>query len=119
MEFLEASLIELITQTSTNLPPDVRQAMGVAIGAETPHTQSSQALSIIASNIDMAAEDGGAADFDGAQDAQLIARKRVRFLVSCPVLSKNAGQLESGPRHAISWTWPRSSRAAGRAGRAD
>src|SRR5438445_542926 len=59
MEFLEASLIELITQTSTNLPPDVRQAMGVAIGAETPHTQSSQALSIIASNIDMAAEDEG------------------------------------------------------------
>src|SRR6266404_662435 len=48
-----------------------------------------------------------------------IARKRVRFLVSCPVLSKNAGQLESGPRNAISWTWPRSSRAAGRAGRAD
>jgi fumarate hydratase class I len=59
MEFLEASLIELITQTSTNLPPDVRQAMGVASGAETPHTQSSQALSIIASNIDMAAEDEG------------------------------------------------------------
>src|SRR6266446_6075530 len=59
MEFLEASLIELITQTSTNLPPDVRQAMGMAIGAETPHTQASQALSIIASNIDMAAEDEG------------------------------------------------------------
>jgi fumarate hydratase class I len=59
MEFLETSLIELITQTSTNLPPDVRQAMGVAIGGETPHTQSSQALSIIASNIDMAAEDEG------------------------------------------------------------
>src|SRR5438128_3912264 len=59
MEFLEASLIELITQTSTNLPPDVRQAMGVAIGGETPDTQSSQALNIIASNIDMAAEDEG------------------------------------------------------------
>jgi fumarate hydratase class I len=59
MEFLETSLIELITQTSTNLPPDVRQAMGVAISQETPSTQSSQALSIIASNIDMAAEDEG------------------------------------------------------------
>jgi fumarate hydratase, class I len=59
MQFLEASLIELITQTSTNLPPDVRQAMGIAIDAETPHTQSSQALNIIASNIDMAAEDEG------------------------------------------------------------
>lgn len=59
MHFLEESLIELITQTSTNLPPDVRQAMGVAIGGETPGTQSSQALSIIASNIDMAQEDEG------------------------------------------------------------
>jgi fumarate hydratase class I len=59
MQFLEESLIELITQTSTNLPPDVRQAMGIAIGDETPGTQSSQALSIIASNIDMALEDVG------------------------------------------------------------
>jgi fumarate hydratase class I len=59
MQFLEESLIELITQTSTNLPPDVRQAMGIAIGGETPGTQSSQALSIIASNIDMAQEDAG------------------------------------------------------------
>src|SRR5580704_9521297 len=59
MQFLEESLIELITQTSTNLPPDVRQAMGIAIGQETPGTQSSQALNIIASNIDMAQEDEG------------------------------------------------------------
>src|SRR6202167_5178506 len=59
MQFLHESLIELITQTSTNLPPDVREAMGVAIGGETPGTQSSQALNIIASNIDMAAEDEG------------------------------------------------------------
>src|SRR5271154_4488900 len=59
MQFLEESLIELITQTSTNLPPDVRAAMGIAIGGETPGTQSSQALSIIASNIDMAQEDEG------------------------------------------------------------
>src|SRR5579863_9495978 len=59
MQFLEESLIELITQTSTNLPPDVRQAMGIAIDAETPNTQSSQALNIIASNIDMAQEDAG------------------------------------------------------------
>jgi fumarate hydratase class I len=59
MQFLEESLTELITQTSTNLPPDVRQAMGIAIGGETPGTQSSQALNIIASNIDMAQEDEG------------------------------------------------------------
>jgi len=59
MQFLSGSLLELITQTSTNLPPDVRAAMGIAIASETPNTQSSQALSIIASNIDMAQEDEG------------------------------------------------------------
>jgi fumarate hydratase, class I len=59
MQFLENSLIELITQTSTNLPPDVRAAMGGALAAETPGTQASQALSIIASNIDMAETDEG------------------------------------------------------------
>ena len=59
MEFLTNSLVELITQTSTNLPPDVRAAMGLAISAETQGTQAAQALSIIASNIDMAQQDEG------------------------------------------------------------
>ena len=59
MQFLANSLLELITQTSTNLPPDVRAAMGVAGSSETPHTQSSQALNIILANIDMAADDTG------------------------------------------------------------
>jgi fumarate hydratase class I len=59
MQFLENSLIDLITQTSTNLPPDVRAAMEKAFGSETPGTQSAQALSIIASNIDMACDDEG------------------------------------------------------------
>src|SRR5271154_1301708 len=59
MQFLHESLVELITQTSTNLPPDVRAAMGIAIENETPHTQASQALSVIASNIDMATDDVG------------------------------------------------------------
>jgi fumarate hydratase class I len=57
MQFLKDSLIELITQTSTNLPPDVRAAMGMAVRDETPETQASQALGIIAGNIDMAQED--------------------------------------------------------------
>jgi fumarate hydratase class I len=60
MEFLATSLLELITQTSTNLPPDVRAAMSVAARAETPGTQSSQALDIMLQNIDMAAEGEGA-----------------------------------------------------------
>src|SRR6202163_1495565 len=59
MEFLAGSLLELITQTSTNLPPDVRAAMGMAAGTETQGTQSSQALDIILSNVDMANDDAG------------------------------------------------------------
>ena len=57
MQFLFNSLLELITQTSTNLPPDVRAAMSLAAAGETPSTQSAQALGIILSNIDMAADD--------------------------------------------------------------
>lgn len=57
MQFLGNSLLELISQTSTNLPPDVRVAMAQAFRSETPGTQSSQALQIIAGNIDMAHED--------------------------------------------------------------
>src|SRR6267143_3289884 len=59
MEFLAGSLLELITQTSTNLPPDVRAAMAIAAGCETPGTQSSQALDIILSNVDMTTDDTG------------------------------------------------------------
>ncbi len=59
MQFLEGSLVELITQTATNLPPDVRAAMAAAGVAERPGTQASQALNIIFSNIDMAANDEG------------------------------------------------------------
>jgi fumarate hydratase class I len=60
MQFLQNSLVELITQTSTNLPPDVRAAMSATGLAEKPDTQASQALNIIFSNIDMAADDSGA-----------------------------------------------------------
>src|SRR5271155_5617349 len=59
MNLLTTSLIELITETSTNLPPDVRAAMGLAIESELPGTQSAQALGIIATNIDMAQQDVG------------------------------------------------------------
>src|SRR5579871_212514 len=59
MEFLANSLLELVIQTSTNLPPDVRAAMSMAASTETPGTQSSQALDIILSNVDMAVDDEG------------------------------------------------------------
>ena len=54
------SVLSLVVATSTDLPPDVRAAMKVAMEAEPPATQSGQALSIIAENIDMAAEGEGA-----------------------------------------------------------
>ncbi len=54
------SVLALIVRTSTDLPPDVRAAMKVAMGQETPGTQSAQALTIIAQNIDQAAECEGA-----------------------------------------------------------
>jgi fumarate hydratase, class I len=59
MNLLKTSLVELITETSTNLPPDVRAAMGLALENELPGTQASQALGIIAANIDMAQQDVG------------------------------------------------------------
>jgi fumarate hydratase class I len=60
MELLLQSLVDLIAETSTNLPPDVRAAMGMALDEETPGTQAAQALNIIATNIDMAEQDRGA-----------------------------------------------------------
>jgi fumarate hydratase, class I len=58
MEALRHSILELITQTSTNLPPDVRAAMSRAMDLENG-ARSSQALQVIATNIDMACDDSG------------------------------------------------------------
>lgn len=60
MEFLKESILALIIQTSTNLPPDVRQAMAWALKRENPASQAGQALSIIGENIDLAFENEGA-----------------------------------------------------------
>ena len=49
------SMVELITRTSTDLPPDVRAAMGLAVRQEPAATRAGQALTIIAQNIDQAA----------------------------------------------------------------
>src|SRR6476469_729024 len=54
------SMVSLIVRTSTDLPPDVRSAMKVAMAQEPGGTQSGQALSIIAQNIDLAADCEGA-----------------------------------------------------------
>jgi fumarate hydratase class I len=53
------SLVQLITRTSTDLPPDVRKAMGLALATEERGTRAGQALTVIAQNIDQAASCDG------------------------------------------------------------
>src|SRR5918995_614688 len=60
MQSFFESVLSLVVQTSTNLPPDVRAAMKVALDREPAATQSGQALNIIAQNIDQAADCEGA-----------------------------------------------------------
>ena len=55
------SVLQLIVRTSTDLPPDVRAAMKNALRQPSrPDTRSSQALTIIAQNIDLAVDGEGA-----------------------------------------------------------
>ena len=54
------SVLDLIVKTSTDLPPDVRAAMRQARDEEPEATRSSQALAIIAQNIDLAQSGEGA-----------------------------------------------------------
>ncbi|MBO0720490.1 MAG: fumarate hydratase, partial [Blastocatellia bacterium] len=58
MEVFRDSILQLISQTSTNLPPDVRNAMSAALAAEDG-ARSAQALNVIATNIDMASDGEG------------------------------------------------------------
>ena len=54
------SVLQLIVKTSTDLPPDVRAAMKHSLVSEPTGTRASQALTIIAQNIDLAADGEGA-----------------------------------------------------------
>jgi fumarate hydratase, class I len=54
------SVLSLVIKTSTDLPPDARAAMRAAMNEEPEGTRSAQALTIIAQNIDQAAEGEGA-----------------------------------------------------------
>src|SRR5437667_328011 len=44
VEKLHESLLHLVVETSSNLPPDVRRAMARALRTEDPDTRASQAL---------------------------------------------------------------------------
>jgi fumarate hydratase class I len=86
------SMVDLITRTSTDLPPDVRAAMGLALRQEEPETRAGQALTIIAQNIDQATacegpicQDTGMPTFEvkvplGAN--QIWMRRRIREAVA-------------------------------------
>ena len=50
------SMLKLIAETSSNLPPDVRRAIEQATAIETPKTQSALALQTIAINVDLACD---------------------------------------------------------------
>jgi fumarate hydratase, class I len=91
MQFLANSLLELITQTSTNLPPDVRAAMSMVTRDEPAGTQASQALNVIASNIDMAHDD----ESPICQDTGMPT-----FLIHTPV-GVNQIQLKRAIREAV------------------
>ncbi len=86
------SVLDLIVKTSTELPPDVRAAMSTAMGAEPKGTRSAQALKIIATNIDLAANNEGAICQDTGMPTfeiktpvgvnQIWIRKQVRLAVA-------------------------------------
>ncbi len=54
MQEFTKSMLELITETSTNLPPDVRAAIAAAKNKEDAGTRAALALSTISDNIEMA-----------------------------------------------------------------
>jgi fumarate hydratase class I len=56
MNQFKESIYNLIVDTSSNLPPDVRRALKAAMKQETPQTQASLALQTIAINVDMACD---------------------------------------------------------------
>jgi fumarate hydratase, class I len=54
MEQFLSSVLELVVQTSSNLPADVRSAVSSAMRNEVQGSQAASALDVIATNIDMA-----------------------------------------------------------------
>src|SRR5215468_1972463 len=86
------SVLQLIVKTSTDLPPDVRAAMKTSLVEEPVATRASQALTIVAQNIDLAADGEGAICQDTGMPTfevkvplganQLIMRTQIREAVA-------------------------------------
>src|SRR3954462_12070378 len=102
------SVVSLIVRTSTDLPPDVRSAMTAAIAQEPADTQSGQALTIIAQNIDLAADcegaicqDTGMPTFEVATPVganQIVMKAQIREAVA---EATNRGKLRSNSVDSI------------------
>ena len=56
MKNFKESILALITETSANLPSDVRRSIAEAIEKEDPKSQAGLAMSTISVNIDMAVD---------------------------------------------------------------
>ena len=59
VEHFKGSILNLVVETSTNLPPDVRRALARAMEQEDASSQSGLALQMIAENVDMACDHSG------------------------------------------------------------
>jgi fumarate hydratase class I len=96
------SVLSLVVKTSTDLPPDVRAAMKVAMGQEEHGTRAAQALEIIALNVDQAAEGEGAICQDTGMPTfevktpvganQIVMKKEIRAAIA---EATNRGKLRS------------------------
>ncbi len=86
------SVLQLVIRTSTDLPPDVRAAMKHSLAAEPAGTRASQALTIIAQNIDLAVDHEGAICQDTGMPTfevhvpvganQIVMRRQIREAVA-------------------------------------
>jgi fumarate hydratase class I len=89
MNSLQANILELVIQTSTNLPSDVREVISKAALLEKQGSRSGQAMSIINKNIDMACD----SVLPICQDTGMPT-----FFIHCPVTTN---QIEM--KKAIHW----------------
>ncbi|MFA6469205.1 MAG: fumarate hydratase [Bacteroidota bacterium] len=92
MNDFKNSILELISDTSSNLPPDVRKAIKAAQQSEESGSRSALALETIATNIDMACDNVGPI----CQDTGMLT-----FIVHTPV-GANQIQMKKLIQEAVS-----------------
>jgi len=110
MQYFRESILALITETSANLPGDVRCALAAAIDREDPLSQAGLAMSTISVNIDMAVDnvspvcqDTGMPTFfihtpRGAD--QLFMKREIEEAVAEASRTGNSGPMRSMPSAA-------------------